>query len=80
MKLKYNYNNHSLLFSAGSHLYLYRLDPITGRLVEVAHKALQYLITSIHEEGGRICVTFHNDSVSFYEFDQESNTYEFLKR
>ncbi|KAG2201924.1 hypothetical protein INT46_000514, partial [Mucor plumbeus] len=68
-----------LLFSAGSHLYLYRLDPITGRLVEVAHKALQYLITSIHEESGRICVTFHNDSVSFYEFDQESNAYEFLK-
>ncbi|KAL7315026.1 hypothetical protein PS15m_006533 [Mucor circinelloides] len=68
-----------LLFSAGSHLYLYRLDPITGHLVEVAHKALQYLITSIHEEGGRICVTFHNDSVSFYEFDHSLKTYDFLK-
>ncbi|KAL9547920.1 hypothetical protein MBANPS3_005939 [Mucor bainieri] len=68
-----------LLFSAGSHLYLYRLDPVTGRLVEVAHKALQYLITSIHEEGGRICVTFHNDSVSFYEFDPLLKTYDFLK-
>ncbi|CEP08235.1 hypothetical protein [Parasitella parasitica] len=68
-----------LLFSAGSHLYLYRLDPATGRLVQVAHSALQYLITSIHEEGGRICVTFYNDSISFYEFKQESKTYEFLK-
>lgn len=68
-----------LLFSAGSHLYLYRLDPVTGRLVEVAHKALQYLITSIHEEGGRICVTFHNDSVSFYEFDPLLKIYSFLK-
>ncbi|CAO3622874.1 unnamed protein product [Mucor fragilis] len=68
-----------LLFSAGSHLYLYRLDPVTGHLVEVAHKALQYLITSIHEEGGRICVTFHNDSVSFYEFDHSLKTYNFLK-
>ncbi|OAD04265.1 hypothetical protein MUCCIDRAFT_108086 [Mucor lusitanicus CBS 277.49] len=68
-----------LLFSAGSHLYLYRLDPATGRLVEVAHKALQYLITSIHEEGGRICVTFHNDSVSFFEFDPLLKTYDFLK-
>ncbi|GAN02173.1 hypothetical protein MAM1_0018d01614 [Mucor ambiguus] len=68
-----------LLFSAGSHLYLYRLDPVTGHLMEVAHKALQYLITSIHEEGGRICVTFHNDSVSFYEFDFLLKTYDFLK-
>lgn len=72
--------HYRLLFSAGSHLYLYRLDPVTGHLVEVAHKALQYLITSIHEEGGRICVTFHNDSVSFYEFDHSLKTYNFLKR
>lgn len=66
-----------LLFSAGHHLYLYRL--VSGRLVEVAHVPLRFTITSIHEVGDRICVTSHTDSISFYQFNAESNQLEFLK-
>ncbi|KAI8072258.1 uncharacterized protein B0P05DRAFT_178741 [Gilbertella persicaria] len=69
-----------LLFSAGAHLYLYRLDTSTGKLIEVAHKLLHSTITSIHGDGERICVTCHNDeSISFYRFDSDTSTLHFLK-
>ncbi|CAO3696541.1 unnamed protein product [Rhizopus stolonifer] len=68
-----------LLFSAKNHLYLYRFDLDTGRLVEVSHISLPNDIVSIHENNNRICITSQTDSISFYQFNTETNTFEFLK-
>lgn len=50
------------------------------RLVEVTQTSLRFTVTSIHEDGDRICVGSHTDSLSFYQFDPETSTLEFLKR
>ncbi|KAG0749099.1 hypothetical protein G6F57_004890 [Rhizopus arrhizus] len=68
-----------LLFSAGNRLYLYRFDLESGRLTEVSHMSLPNMIMSIYEDNRRICITTQYNSISFYQFNEETNTFEFLK-
>ncbi|KAG0165091.1 hypothetical protein DFQ30_008986, partial [Apophysomyces sp. BC1015] len=68
-----------LLFSAGSTIHLYQLNSENGRLTEIAHKTLRFLITSIHVADDRICITSQTESISFYKFNNDTKKLEFLK-
>lgn len=68
-----------LLFSAGVRLFLYRLDPVKGKLTEKASKTLPFTITSIRGDENRICVTSRTNSVSYYQLNTEFDTIEFVK-
>lgn len=67
------------MFSAGRNLYLYRLDPLKGKLIEIANITLPFDISSIRGDENRICVTSRTNSMSFYKLNTEFDTIEFLK-
>ena len=48
--------------------------------MEIARKALRFLITSIHVNEDKICVTCQNDSISFYTYNEEERKLDFWKR
>lgn len=50
------------------------------RLVEVAKKMTRFAIKSITVYGSRICVASFTDSITFYDYDPEHKTIEFVKR
>ncbi|KAI8992218.1 hypothetical protein BDB01DRAFT_420579 [Pilobolus umbonatus] len=50
-----------------------------NRLNEVAQRTLRFPITSISQHGSTICVSSQSESMSFYRFNPDTGTLDFLK-